>query len=879
MKYRASIIACARWETQYICEWLAYHRSIGFEHVYLYCNDDDPRDLYEQVLPYCQGEPPFVTFQHFPFQGQQFHMYMHCLRKHKDESEWVIFLDIDEFLCLRNVNDINRFLDGCPDDWDCVQFNWLFFGHNGYHERPPGSVLKNYTRREKRIHQTTKTLTRTQKIDLRRIDHLIYIWHNWTEVFGAGFKAVNVLGEPAEEILARKGERYYPGSDANQKALYDTAVVHHYAFKSLTDLTRRAERGLLGEFSGQAWWRDLAVAGKSAESLGPLNAVTDTYLADYWDQYISAAYQNRLVPPARFANIALHRPATQSSTSEWSHGQSPEEDAAGAVNGIITGGYQFHTDLEPFPWWSIDLEQVWRVAEIRIFNRCDNPGCTERFSRFTVETSKNAQIWGQLYTKKDLRHVGGVDGQPFILVIQNPIEARYVRITLLGRNYLSLDQVEVYGYAEQTSVDPVQPECLAAHDVPEVQAGQLPSGSQSSRQRRSGYQPIIHVAQRGNVANRMIQFMAAKSLHSLMPDALLSGVELPEWGIVLPELPADRRRTVRARGPGMRIDREVLSSALRAHEATKVEIDTYAQHMDNFPSRELCNEMFVSDLKDIDTYPRDMLLISIRGGEIYNAPHPDYTLIPVEFYSEVLALTGLKPVFMGQLEDNSYTRRLRATFPEAKFVHSQGEMRDFETIRRAHNIVVSVSTFSWLAAWLSHAELIILPLSGFLNPAQCPEVDLLPLAEDRYRYYLFPINYAVPPEKLNLVHKTLVGQWRYMPADAINDLRQRRPRFGSGRDILLSSFDESYYLSRYPDLRGAIGEGGYESAFSHYSLSGYAEHRDPFPLDKIWYGTNYPLAALEVGQGDFLDFHHHFLAVGRDRGYLANPPLPDRSLE
>lgn len=99
--HQVSIVACARWETQAITEWLLYHRSIGFDHVYLYCNDDDPAELYAAVLPFLQGDAPFVTFRHYPFQGQQFHMYMHCLRAHKDESEWVMFLDVDEFLCIR----------------------------------------------------------------------------------------------------------------------------------------------------------------------------------------------------------------------------------------------------------------------------------------------------------------------------------------------------------------------------------------------------------------------------------------------------------------------------------------------------------------------------------------------------------------------------------------------------------------------------------------------------------------------------------------------------------------------------------------------------------------------------------------------------------
>jgi len=176
-KHNVSIIVCARWETEYITEWLLYHQSIGFDHVYLYCNDDDPTELYGQVLPFCRGEAPFVTFHHFPFQGQQFYMLTHGLRHHKEETEWIAFLDIDEFLVLPELNDIQAFLRRCPPHWDSIHFNWSYFGNSGHIERPGGSVLCTYTRREENLHPATKTLTRTAKIDLAKFDRKRLFWH------------------------------------------------------------------------------------------------------------------------------------------------------------------------------------------------------------------------------------------------------------------------------------------------------------------------------------------------------------------------------------------------------------------------------------------------------------------------------------------------------------------------------------------------------------------------------------------------------------------------------------------------------------------------------------------------------------------------------
>jgi hypothetical protein len=58
----------------------------------------------------------------------------------------------------------------------------------------------------------------------------------------------------------------------------------------------------------------------------------------------------------------------------------------------------------------------------------------------------------------------------------------------------------------------------------------------------------------------------------------------------------------------------------------------------------------------------------------------------------------------------------------------------------------------------------------------------------------------------------------------------------------------------------------------HYVNHGFDERRAPMRLDRAWYASQYPLAAFEVAQGDYVEFEHHYMAIGRARGYLPNPP-------
>jgi hypothetical protein len=136
-------------------------------------------------------------------------------------------------------------------------------------------------------------------------------------------------------------------------------------------------------------------------------------------------------------NVALNKPAQQSSISKYSK----PNDAQGAVSGIKSGRYNFHTDKEVNPWWQIDLERTYQVAEVIIYNRLDS--CSERASSLKLFISLGGKISEQVY-KNDVNKIfGGIDGNPLIVPL-NKKEIRYVRIQLNAIEALHLDQVEVY---------------------------------------------------------------------------------------------------------------------------------------------------------------------------------------------------------------------------------------------------------------------------------------------------------------------------------------------------------------------------------------------------------------------------------------------------
>ena len=141
-------------------------------------------------------------------------------------------------------------------------------------------------------------------------------------------------------------------------------------------------------------------------------------------------------------NLALGKPATQSSVSRSSRNPQLRLDAAGAVNGLVTGSFGFHTGLDSPPWWMVDLEASYRVAEVWVFNRLDNAG---RWRGLSIWISATGRTWTQIYEQPCDKDFGGAYGEPLTVVLDERPVARFVRIELSDTQYLHLDQVKIFG--------------------------------------------------------------------------------------------------------------------------------------------------------------------------------------------------------------------------------------------------------------------------------------------------------------------------------------------------------------------------------------------------------------------------------------------------
>ena len=389
--------------------------------------------------------------------------------------------------------------------------------------------------------------------------------------------------------------------------------------------------------------------------------------------------------------------------------------------------------------------------------------------------------------------------------------------------------------------------------------------------------PVIHVRSMGNIANRMIQYMAALALQARLPAARLAGIDLHEWGIVEPV--ADIREPA-CRIATNRIDLDHVASRVLRQGDPDVVLLEYLQHTGNLLPAEFYRTVFGRRPAPAHRFGDDQLVISLRMNEVLSGFYPLYTLLPVEFYRDVVRDTGLEPVFFGQLTPSAYLDSLQAAFPDAPFIAGREPMEDFEVLRSAPNLCLSVSTFAWTAGYLSDAKRVIIPVTGLFSPAACMCInldhDLVPRGDQRFEHWFFPLNYAVPAAEVADTHAALTARWRKLEtadAEARLDGRLRQPR---AIDDYRALFDAEHYLRVHKEVADAVAEGRIGSAQDHYTLHGFDENRSCFPLDVGYYARTHPDAADAVGFGLYRDLHHFHARAGAALGYQTSSDQAER---
>ena len=139
-KYYLTVCGIFKNEAKNMKEWLEYHLLIGVEHFYLYNNFSN--DNYLEVLnPYI--EKGIVTLEEWPIEQGQLSAYQDCYEKNRNESQWICFLDLDEFICPYKEDNIIEFLKKY-ERYPSIVIYWKMFGTSGKVKKKKKLVIEEF---------------------------------------------------------------------------------------------------------------------------------------------------------------------------------------------------------------------------------------------------------------------------------------------------------------------------------------------------------------------------------------------------------------------------------------------------------------------------------------------------------------------------------------------------------------------------------------------------------------------------------------------------------------------------------------------------------------------------------------------------------------
>ena len=139
-QFYLTICAIAKNEGRYLQEWIEYHKMLGVEKFFIYDNESSD-DTLEILQPYIDSN--LVEYVYFPGKKMQLKAYSNCVKRHKHQTKYLGFLDIDEFIVPIKHKTIPDYLRSLGK-FSGVQINWLVYGSAGAKKRENGFVIERF---------------------------------------------------------------------------------------------------------------------------------------------------------------------------------------------------------------------------------------------------------------------------------------------------------------------------------------------------------------------------------------------------------------------------------------------------------------------------------------------------------------------------------------------------------------------------------------------------------------------------------------------------------------------------------------------------------------------------------------------------------------
>ena len=149
-----ALVCIAKNEDHYIDQWIDYHFKLGVSKVFVYQNN------WRYGGKYVGNE--LVELIEFDGVNRQLPAYNQFIQQHYAEFDWAGFMDVDEFVVLKQHKDLQSFLADYAD-YKAVGLNWSMFSSNGLQFNGEYSLVKRFVKCKRELLGEIKTFINFNK--------------------------------------------------------------------------------------------------------------------------------------------------------------------------------------------------------------------------------------------------------------------------------------------------------------------------------------------------------------------------------------------------------------------------------------------------------------------------------------------------------------------------------------------------------------------------------------------------------------------------------------------------------------------------------------------------------------------------------------------
>ena len=223
------ICSIAKEENRYIREFINHYKKYGVDKIYLYDNNIINGERFDDILSdYIKNE--YVKILNYRgITAPQIEILNHCYKKNNMNYDWLLFYDIDEFINLKNYNNIKDFLiekkfEKCKliylDSLRHTDNDLLFYDNRTLFERFP------YINWKSRMF-TVKSMIRgkLKKVKIKST--------HWLD------KKISGCNSNGEIVKPNKLKKMNKTIDINNEYYY----IDHFCFKSTLEYINKLKKG------------------------------------------------------------------------------------------------------------------------------------------------------------------------------------------------------------------------------------------------------------------------------------------------------------------------------------------------------------------------------------------------------------------------------------------------------------------------------------------------------------------------------------------------------------------------------------------------------------------------------------------------------------